>query len=137
MQRGRPSNPWRTLRKTNRNGHMSTNLDYIMETRTVIAETCQTMLGGGLSYIEGSRLICRLLESAKLERLEPPFVTFVAIESETDNVPVGKFKDQWHPEAKIRLDQEWENAEQYAKNMGEAACRGALTWLAANPFKND
>src|ERR1700722_9284950 len=114
---------------------MSINLEYIAQARTEIAEVCQTMLGGTLSYIEGSRLVCQLLKAANLEQLEPPFVTFVAISSETDNVPVGKFRDQWHPEAKIRHAQEWENAEQYAKNTGEAACRSVLAWLSVHPFE--
>jgi hypothetical protein len=116
---------------------MNRHFNRIVETRMVVAETCQTMLDGTLSYIEGSRLICGLLESAKLERFEPPFVTFLAICSETDNVPVGKFRDQWHPEAKIRLAQEWENAEQYAKNKGESVCQSALAWLATHPLKVD
>jgi hypothetical protein len=116
---------------------MSINFDHIVQTRTKIAETAQTMLDDKLSYIEGCRLICDLLRPARLERLEAPFVVFVAVESETDTVPMGEVRERWHPEAKVRLAQDWENAEQYAKTYCEAACRDAIAWIIEHPFKFD
>ncbi len=92
------------------------------------------MLDGKISYIEGSRLICGLLEPARLERLEAPFVTFVAIASETDAVPVGAVRDRWHPDARIKFAKEWAKAEQYAKAIGEAACQDTIAWLTAHPL---
>lgn len=114
---------------------MSINFDHIVQSRTEIADTAQAMLDGKLAYIEGCRLICSLLEPARLERLEKPFVVFVAVESETDTVPIGGARERWHPDAKHRLAQDWENAEQYAKTFGEAACRDAIAWINENPFK--
>jgi hypothetical protein len=71
---------------------MSFDLSYIQKSREAIVETAQSMLDGRAGYIEGSRRICGLLDAARLEWLEPPFVMFVAIDSETDHVPVGKVR---------------------------------------------
>ena len=113
---------------------MSFDLSYIQKSREAIVETAQSMLDGRTGYIEGSRQICGLLDAARLERLEPPFVMFVAIDSETDHVPVGKVRDRWHPDAKMKFAQEWADAEQYAKSHGEVACRQTILGLAEHPF---
>ena len=114
---------------------MSINLDYIVKARSQITETAQCMLDGGISYIEGSRLICGLLEPARLERRDAPFVVFVAVDSETDDVPIGEVRDTWHPDGKIKFAQEWANAEQYAKTIGEAACKDAILWFVEHPYE--
>jgi len=114
---------------------MSIDATHILQTRDKIGATAHSMLAGDCSYIEGARLICDLLDSARLNRLEQPFIRFVGIASETDDVPVGELRERWHPEAKSRLETEWADAERYAKSCGEPACRQALTWLAANPFE--
>jgi hypothetical protein len=82
---------------------MSINLDYIVKARSQIMETAQHMLDGGISYIEGSRLICGLLEQARLERYDAPFVVFVAVDSETDHLSIGEVRDRWHPDATIKF----------------------------------
>jgi len=113
---------------------MSIGSTYVAQTRDKIAATGRSMLAGDCSYIEGTRLICGLLDSARLDRLEQPFIRFVGIASETDEVPIGQVRERWHPEAKIKLETDWGDAERYAKTSGEPACRQALEWLAANPF---
>lgn len=113
---------------------MNFDAPYTQQCRDRIAETAQSMLKGERSYIEGSRLICDLLDRARLDRLEEPFDAFVVIESETDAVPVGERREGWHPEAKIKLAPEWLRAENYAETVGDPACREAIKWLAANPF---
>lgn len=112
---------------------MSIDIHYIVKCRAPIAEIAQGMLDGRISYIEGSRRICGLLDGARLDRFESPVVKFVAIDSETDGVPIGEVRANWHPDAKIRFAHEWANAEQYAKTVAEAACRQAIEWLAQHP----
>jgi hypothetical protein len=100
---------------------MSINDGYIALTRQRIAETAETMLSGQCSYIEGARRIDDMLDSARLDRFEKPFITFVAIASETDAVPIGELREQWHVEARKKLEPEWAEAERYAKDVGEPA----------------
>ncbi len=74
-----------------------------------------------------------MLDSARLDRFEEPFVAFVAITSETDAVPIGELRERWHADARTKLEPEWAKAEQYAKDVGEPACREAVAWIAAHP----
>ena len=82
---------------------MSINAVEIEQARSRISDTAQSMLTGECSYIEGARRICDMLRQAKLDSFEEPFVRFVAITSETDEVPVEDLRERWHPEAKTKL----------------------------------
>ena len=112
---------------------MSINLDDIAQSRARIVDAAQRMLDGQCSYIEGARLICSLLDQARIDRLGQPFIVFIGISCETDDVPVGQLKEQWHPEAVSRLESKWADAERYAKNHGEPACRAIIKWIAEHP----
>lgn len=112
---------------------MSINDGYIAQTRQRIAATAECMLSGQCSYIDGARRISDMLDGARLDRLGEPFVAFVVITSETDAVPIGELRDRWHADARIKLEPEWADAEQYAREVGEPACRNALAWIAAHP----
>jgi hypothetical protein len=76
------------------------------------------MLGGECSYVEGTPLIYDSLDAAHLDRREQPFIVFVGIASETDEVPVGEVRERWHPAAKIKFEQVWADAERYARTYG-------------------
>lgn len=97
--------------------------------RDRLVETLGLMIAGTLSFIEGSRIVNRLADTAGFDRLSKPFVAFVAIVSETDAVPVGSVRDLWHPKAVAKHDDDWAKAEVWAKQHGEPACREALTLL--------
>ena len=97
--------------------------------RGKLVEALDKMLGGQLSFIEGSRIVSQLADAAGFERLSEPFVRFVAIDSETDAVPVGRVRDQWQPEAVAKQADDWAKSEAWAKECGEPACRDALTLL--------
>lgn len=112
---------------------MSIDAPYIEQMRAKIIDTARRMLAGQLSYIEGVRGICGMLSDAQLDNLEEPFVGFTAIDSETDAVPIGDIRERWHPEVKIRLAAEWEQAELYAQSISEPACKAAIEWLEAHP----
>jgi len=113
---------------------MGIDVTYITQTRAAILATVRRMLDGDCSYIEGTRLICGLLDDARLNSQQQPFVVFVGIQSETDDVPVGEVRERWHPEARIKLEQNWADAERYAKTCGEPACHKAIEWFAEKPF---
>ena len=97
--------------------------------REKLTETLDQMTGEKLSFIEGSRIVSRLIEAAGYDRLSEPFVTFVTIDSETDAVPMGSVRDLWHPEAVEKHAEEWSRSEAWAKQIGEPACREALELL--------
>jgi hypothetical protein len=47
--------------------------------RHKLAETLEQMIDGGLSFIEGSRIVAGLTERAGCDGRSKPFVTFIAI----------------------------------------------------------
>jgi hypothetical protein len=112
---------------------MSLNAIDIEQSRERIGMTAKAMLSGECSYIEGVRTICGLLPGARIDQFAEPFVTLVAVDSETDAVPVGRFRELWHPDAKIKFEAKWNEAENYAKSVGEPACRAAIAWVERHP----
>lgn len=94
-----------------------------------LVETLGQMLGGTVSFIEGSRIVSSRAKAAGYDTLSEPWVAFVAIDSETDAVPVGKVRDLWQPEAVAKQADEWAKAEAWAKQYGEAACLEVLKLL--------
>ncbi|MEE4451201.1 hypothetical protein [Novosphingobium resinovorum] len=112
---------------------MSLNAIEIERCRAEIGATARAMLSGECSYISGARAICGLFQGARVDGFAEPFLRFVAINSETDAVPVGTAIARWHPDAKIKHQAEWDEAESYAKAIGEPACRAAVIWVDEHP----
>ncbi|MCD2515246.1 hypothetical protein LQ564_02845 [Massilia sp. G4R7] len=54
------------------------------------------------------------------------FVTFVAIASETDDLPLGAVQEHWDRDALARLQPEIEEAEQWASSVAADACRSLI-----------
>lgn len=97
--------------------------------RAKIAEALNAMLAGETSYIEGARLVNAWSDKAGFDRFSEPFVRFVAIDSETDAVPLGKVRELWAAEAVAKHESEWERGEAWSKKYGESACHAALALL--------
>jgi hypothetical protein len=99
--------------------------------RSKIAEALESALGGKVSFIDAARTVAPLVESAGFDRLAEPFVTFVAIDSETDDLPVARVRELWQPDSVAKQLPDWDRAEAWAKQIGETACRDALALLRA------
>ena len=89
------------------------------------------MLGGALSFIEGARLICRLRGRAGLSDSDPDIVAFIAIESETDTLPMGDARQHWAPQALAKLQPEINSAEAWAREVGRGDCQRLVDRLGA------
>ncbi len=98
--------------------------------RAKIAETLKLMLAGQVSYIEGARIVNGWSHTSGYDRLSEPLVTFVAIESETDAVPIGEVRERWAADAVAKHLAGWERSEAWAKQYGEPACHEVLALLA-------
>jgi hypothetical protein len=77
-------------------------------------------LAGEIGLIEG----CRALSSMRWELwddVRDRFIPFVAIDSETDDLPIGAVRDLWEPNALALKDLEINRCEQlYRTQVGEA-----------------
>ena len=79
------------------------------------------MVGGELGVIEG----CRTLSSMRWEleaEMADQFLPFVAIDSETDDLPIGAVRDLWDLDALARKDQQFRRYEQIYRTQAIEAC---------------
>jgi hypothetical protein len=105
------------------------DLEQVEEARRRMAELLRSMLNGDLSFIEGSRDLWRLAKYANLPEDDEDVTAFLAIDSETDALPVGRDRQHWAPEALERKAPEIAAAESWARSFGETAARRLLERL--------
>ena len=97
--------------------------------RGKIVAICEAILREEMGAIPGSRILNKLeldlLHQATFGWFDrdEDFSTFVAIDSETDHLPVDLERHNWSTEALERKDQEIAKAEQWAKELAFPACR--------------
>jgi hypothetical protein len=104
---------------------MSTNADNKWSRRQ-IAETAEALMAGHISFIEGGRKISQLSWAADL-RDDPDVVPFIAIDSETDTLPVDEnVRRLWAASALEKLQPEIEKAEAWARTIGLRHCQNLI-----------
>ncbi|MGA9776787.1 MAG: hypothetical protein WBS33_00790 [Verrucomicrobiia bacterium] len=89
--------------------------------RKVVA-AAQSILSGELGIIAGARQLCGLGHKIGAER-DPDFTFFVAIESESDHLPVGEVRQHWNPEALRAKDAEIASFEAFYREQAFEICR--------------
>lgn len=113
---------------------MSIDVTSISQAREAMSKSAQAMLAGDLSYIQGSHHICGLFDEARVDRFAEPFVTFVGVSSETDIVPFGWLRENWHLETSATHELEWQSAEDWAGRTLEEPCRDLIAWISDQPL---
>jgi hypothetical protein len=97
----------------------------VRDALVLAAQTARDMLQGNLSFIEGSRVLAKTAYTAGLDR-DPDFVTMIAIDSETDSLPVERVRTLWDAGALSRIEDEITKAEEWARKCRETACRSIV-----------
>jgi hypothetical protein len=100
---------------------MTTNLR--SSDRAKIVEVAQAMLDGALGIIEGSRRLNDLREALGIHHLDEDFVGFVAIDSETDALPIGDVRKLWNEQRLVEKDREVQEAERLYRAGALEDCR--------------
>ena len=96
-----------------------------------VVEVASAILHGELGIIEGSRLLCSLQSRATSLDHDPDFIPFVAIDSETDHLPVGDVRRHWAPDALVSKDIEIHATEDYYRASAFAGCQCLLHRFSA------
>lgn len=97
--------------------------------RGKVVAICEAILREEMQAIPGSRILNRLeidlLHHGTFGSFhrDEDFLAFVAIDSETDSLPVDLERHNWSAEALQRKDQEIIKAEQWAKEIAFPACK--------------
>jgi hypothetical protein len=100
------------------------------KTRKDIIAIAHKMLNGGISFIEGSRLISNVRFSAELDE-DPDVRVLLGIDSETDALPIGEFQQHWSEEALARKQEEIDQAEKWAREVGTKSCQNLIIRLSS------
>ena len=93
--------------------------------RGKIIAICEAILNEEIGVIAGSRILNRLeielhSQVGQFDRDED-FIPFVAIDSETDHLPVDRERANWSEEALARKDKEIAESEAFHKDSAFAA----------------
>src|SRR4051812_35332439 len=91
--------------------------------------TASGILDGSIDLITGARRLASLSHDVHADR-DPDFVTFIGIDSETDEFPLGTVRQHWNPEALVKYDLERERAEQQYRPRALECARRLLTKYA-------
>jgi len=96
-------------------------------TREKVLKTARAILKGELGIIEGARLLSTLAPDLVADwKVDPDFLVLAALDSETDDLPVGKQKKLWDATALAEREKVVARIEAEAKQNVEAACRNIL-----------
>jgi hypothetical protein len=93
----------------------------ISRSRREAAAVARGVLAGTRDPIVSARELARLRFSVGVNDDDPDFTCFVAIDSETDALPVGPERERWSAEALARLEQEITGARTWASTYGRLA----------------
>ena len=97
-------------------------LPAVEEARRAVGEIAKAMLAGTTPFLTGAREIVARRSLARLDDDED-MLAFVAIDSETDALPLGPVREHWNTDALRRLESEIARAESWARKVGGEECR--------------
>jgi|SRR6266478_3507402 len=100
--------------------------------RAEAVQAAQAVVAGEIRLVEGARHLTaighRLVHDLSAD---PDFSVLVAVESETDDLPVGQARAHWDPAALALKDREIADYESTVRDAVLAACRSILARYAA------
>jgi hypothetical protein len=100
--------------------------------RTEAALAAQAVIAGEVGLIEGARQLTAI--GHRLVRdfsADPDFSVLGAVESETDDLPIGQIRAHWDPSALALKDREIAQFESTVRDAVLAACRSIRERYAA------
>ncbi|MFM2448719.1 MAG: hypothetical protein RIS44_1169 [Pseudomonadota bacterium] len=97
------------------------------QAREALVGMAAAMLDGNLSFFEGAVEVLRLRSAiGGVSDRDPDFDAFVAIESETDHLPLKAQHHLWNANALADLQSEFQRTEMWAAGFAPDACRGLI-----------
>ena len=112
-------------------GKTVTNEPCVAAVRKRIAAIAGDMLSGQKPFLEGARELSSLRHEAAVDEDDEDFLVFVAIDSDTDSLPIGDQRKHWSHESLLKLQPEIDEAIAWAKAVGSDACASLLKRVGA------
>jgi hypothetical protein len=86
-----------------------------------IIRICRAVLNNEMGVIEASRILSKRPFSQGFED-DPDVITFIAIDSSTDHLPIGEVRKLWNKEALAQKDKEIAECEVFYRAQAREAC---------------
>ncbi len=97
------------------------------EYRAKAVEAARAVLEGKVGIIEGARQLSTLAPELVADwKVDPDFLVLAALDSETDDLPVGAQRKLWDKKALAERDPTISRIEADARKNVETACRNIL-----------
>jgi len=116
-----------------------TNEQHWLNDCAAVAQICKSYLSGNFSLIETSRELVSYAHRLR-EINDPDFIFFIAVDSETDHLPVGKWREGWAADSLEKKDKEVKEIEAFYRFDAITAAQSILSKFnvaeqgaAANP----
>ncbi len=88
--------------------------------------TATEMITGKLGIIAGARILATLRFEVGVTEYDEDFLTFVAIDSETDDLPIGQQREHWATKALQEKDVEIKRCENLYQQNAIQACKNII-----------
>ena len=99
--------------------------------RERLVETARAVLRGELGVVAGARAVNRLRHEVVADPLDPDFLRFVAIDGDTDHLPVeAAERARWDPAALAAKDAELAAAEAHWREAAREGCERLIARFA-------
>jgi len=116
-----------------------TNEQHWLDDCAAVVKICKSYLSGDLGLIETSRELVGYAHRLR-EINNPDFTFFIAIDSESDHLPVGKWQEGWAADSLIKKDREVKEIGAFYSHNAYAAAQSLINKFdsaepdaAANP----
>jgi hypothetical protein len=108
-----------------------THEEYVLSCRRRAVELAKGILTGHVHVLEGCHELASLRWEVEVDEWDEDFVTFSAISSETDSLPVGQVRAHWSSEALERLEPQMQSAVAWAIVQITPACQSVVQRFGA------
>jgi len=99
--------------------------------RQKVAQIAEEVLDGRVGIIAGARRISTLCGGhVGLDEFDPDFRTFIAIDSETDDLPIGQTRQHWSQDPLAKKDEEIGRCEAHYRELAREAASHLVTRFA-------
>lgn len=105
--------------------------EYVEKQRKRAVAVAMGMLDGSIHYLEGAIELSFLRFEVDLPEDDNDFLTFAAIASEIDHLPIGKQRQYWSQEALERHEAEIQKFNNWAKDISLSECKSIVARLNA------
>lgn len=106
-------------------------------TREPALQIAREVLAGDIPVLEAAITLCPLLRSDPTIASKDDTNLMVALASEIDHLPIGRVREEWHPDFLPAKDQEVARFERLSRKEVRSACERILIQNSAGPMSKE